>query len=235
MHEGSEGFNWLNQIPALEHLPNHLVMAVGIAVLVLILGMVATLKLKSAGDSTVPEATLTYRNFFDIVAERLYGLCENVMGEHAAEQFFPVIATLFIFIFSCNLIGLVPGLLPPTENMNVTLAAGIFVFLYYNYHGLRANGLAYLKHFMGPVWYLAPLMLVIELVSHIFRPVSLALRLRGNMMGDHAVLGVFLSLVPYQLIPVIFYGLGVFVSFIQAFVFCLLTMVYINLSIAHDH
>lgn len=234
MHGEHEAFSWLSQIPALAHYPNHLVMAVVVAVLLTVLGAVATLRLKAAGDVTIPDGTLTFRNFFEILAEKLYELCENVMGEHAAEEFFPVIATLFIFIFTCNLFGLIPGFLPPTDNINVTLAAGLFVFLYYNFHGLKKNGLSYLKHFMGPVWYLAPLMFVIEVVSHLFRPVSLALRLRGNMMGDHAVLGVFLSLVPY-LVPVIFYALGVFVSFIQAFVFCLLTMVYINLSIAHDH
>lgn len=234
MHGEHESFTWLSLIPGLEHVPNHLIMAVILSVLLVVLGSVATLKLRAAGDATVPEGKLTYRNFFEILAEKLYALCENVMGEHAAEEYFPVIATLFIFIFTCNLAGLIPGFLPPTDNINVTLAAGFFVFLYYNFHGLKHNGIGYLKHFMGPVWYLAPLMFVIEVVSHLFRPVSLALRLRGNMMGDHAVLGVFLSLVPYG-IPVIFYALGVFVAFIQAFVFCLLTMVYINLSIAHDH
>ncbi|MBI3543733.1 MAG: F0F1 ATP synthase subunit A [Deltaproteobacteria bacterium] len=209
-------------------------MAVILCVLLVVTGAIATIKLKAVKDPTVPAGKLTYLNFFEILAEKLYALCVDVMGEHAAEEYFPVIGTLFIFIFTCNLSGLIPGFLPPTDNINVTLAAGTFVFLYYNFHGLKHNGLAYLKHFMGPVWYLAPLMFVIEVVSHFFRPVSLALRLRGNMMGDHAVLGVFLSLVPY-LVPVIFYALGVFVAFIQAFVFCLLTMVYINLSIAHDH
>lgn len=233
MHE-HESFTWLSLVPGLREMPNHIVMAVTIAVLVVALGAVATIKLRAFGDATVPESKLTFRNFFDLLAEKLFGLCVDVMGEHAAEQFFPVIATLFIFIFACNLIGLVPGFLPPTDNINVTLAAGFFVFLYYNFHGFKSNGLGYLKHFMGPVWWLAPLMLIIEVVSHMFRPVSLALRLRGNMMGDHAVLGVFLSLVPV-LVPVIFYALGVFVAFVQAFVFCLLTMVYINLSTAHDH
>ena len=94
--------------------------------------------------------------------------------------------------------------------------------------------MGYLKHFLGPVLWLAPLLLVIEIATHVFRPISLALRLRGNIMGDHVVLGVFSNLVPY-LLPVIFYGLGVFVAFVQAFVFCLMTMVYISLSTAHDH
>lgn len=232
MH-GHESFTWLSKIPGLEHVPNHLVAGVMVGVLLMVCGMIATMKMKAAGDVTIPEGRLTFRNLFEIIAEKLYALCEDVMGEHAAEQYFPVIGTLFMFIFTSNFLGLIPGFLPPTDNMNVTLATGAFVFIYYNWRGIRENGLGYIKHFFGPVWYLAPLMFVIEIVSHVFRPVSLALRLRGNMMGDHAVLGVFLSLVPYG-IPVIFYALGFFVAFVQAFVFCLLTMVYINLATAHD-
>jgi F-type H+-transporting ATPase subunit a len=235
MHGEHEAFTLLSLVPGLEHYPNHVVMSVVVGVLLVVMGAVATLKLKAAGDTAlIPDGTLTFRNFFELIAEQLFALCESVMGEHEAEEYFPVIATLFVFIFTCNFVGLIPGFLPPTDNINVTLAAGLFVFFYYNYQGFRKNGISYIKHFFGPVWYLAPLMLIIELVSHVFRPLSLALRLRGNMMGDHAVLGVFLGLVPYG-IPVIFYALGVFVAFVQAFVFCLLTMVYINLSIAHDH
>ena len=173
--------------------------------------------------------------FFEILAESLYNLTESVIGHHDTPTYFPVIGTLFVFIFFSNLLGLIPGIIPPTENLNTTLGLGVFVFVYYNMAGVRANGLmAYFKHFLGPVMWLAPLMLVIELASHIFRPLSLALRLRGNIMGDHVVLHVFSGLVPY-LLPVVFYGLGVFVAFIQAFVFCLMTMVYISLSTAHDH
>lgn len=234
MHGEHESFNWLSQIPVLKDYPNHLVMSFIIAGLLILFTLIASLKLKAAKNAVVPDATLTYKNFFEVIAEKIYGLCESVMGEHAAEEYFSVVVTLFVFIFTCNFVGLIPGFLPPTDNINVTFAAGFFVFLYYNIQGFKKNGLGYIKHFFGPLWYLAPLMFVIEVISHLSRPLSLALRLRGNMMGDHAVLGVFLSLVPYG-IPVIFYGLGVFVSFIQAFVFCLLTMVYINLSTAHDH
>jgi F-type H+-transporting ATPase subunit a len=182
----------------------------------------------------IPESKLTFRNFFEIIAENLYKLTEMVMGEHDAAYYFPAIGTMFLFIFTSNLVGLIPGFLPPTDNLNTTLALGIFVFVYYNYIGLKTHGIAYLKHFLGPLLWLAPLMLVIEIASHVFRPISLAFRLRGNIMGDHVVLHVFSDLVPV-LLPVVFYGLGVFVAFIQAFVFCLMTMVYISLSTAHDH
>jgi F-type H+-transporting ATPase subunit a len=208
-----------------------------IGVLLIVTTFVAAAQMKrvvAKDGGLVPDAKMTYKNFFEILAEKLYGLTESVIGHHDAPLYFPVIGSLFVFIFTCNLIGLIPGLLPPTDNMNTTLALGIFVFLYYNYVGLRANGIGYLKHFLGPMLWLAPLMLIIELASHIFRPLSLALRLRGNIMGDHVVLSVFSGLVPY-LLPVIFYGIGVFVAFIQAFVFVLMTMVYISLSTAHDH
>lgn len=234
MHEHHEPFTWFKLIPPLADIPSHVVTAVVIAIILVVGGTFATLRMRASKNALIPDSKITVKNFFEIVAEALLGFCKSVMNEHDAETYFPVIGTLFIFIFTSNIIGLVPGFLPPTDNINTTLAAGLFVFLFYNIQGLKANGLAYLKHFLGPVWYLAPLMLVIEIVSHLFRPLSLALRLRGNINGDHVVLHVFTGLTPY-VVPVIFYGMGVFVSFIQAFVFCLLTMVYISLSTAHDH
>jgi len=237
MHN-DHGFSWLSLIPGLEHAPIHVAVAVMIALILVVTTWVAGNQVKAAmnapGGGLIPESKLTYRNFFEIIAESLYKLTESVIGHHDAPTYYPLIGSLFVFIFSCNVIGLIPGFLPPTDNMNTTLALGVFVFLYYNFAGLRANGLGYLKHFFGPVLLLGPLMFIIELASHVFRPISLALRLRGNIMGDHIVLGIFSDLVPY-LIPVIFYGIGAFVAFIQAFVFCLMTMVYISLSTAHDH
>ena len=224
--------------PALEHVANHVVMAVIVSVALMGATLVAGVQLKramaSADGALIPASRWTFRNFFEVIAESLYKLTESVLGHHDAPHYFPIVGSLFLFIFVSNLIGLVPGFLPPTDNLNTTLALGAFVFIYYNYVGLRVNGLAYLKHFLGPVLWLAPLMLVIEIASHVFRPLSLALRLRGNIMGDHVVLGVFSDLVPLVL-PVVFYGLGIFVAFVQAFVFCLMTMVYISMSTAHDH
>lgn len=231
------GFNWLDLLNVPHHY-NHVVMASVIAVALVISTAIARGQLMramaSAEGGLVPDSTWTFKNFFEIIAESLYKLTETVIGHHNAPTYYPVVGTLFVFVFVSNLIGLIPGLLPPTDNLNTTLALGAFVFLYYNYAGVRENGMAYFKHFMGPILWLSPLMLIIEIVSHLFRPISLALRLRGNIMGDHIVLGVFSSLVPYVL-PVVFYGLGVFVAFIQAFVFCLMTMVYISLSTSHEH
>jgi F-type H+-transporting ATPase subunit a len=234
MQEHHEGFDWVHHIPALEGVESHVVMATFVAVMLIVTGGIAALLVKKSKNPVVPDSVLSFKNFFEILAEKLFGFCESILGQHDAEKFFPVISSLFLFIFASNLFGLIPGFVPPTDNINTTLALGLFVYLYYNFQGLKENGLAYLKHFMGPVLFLAPLMIFLELVSHLARPLSLALRLRGNMMGDHAVLGVFLSITPY-VIPVIFYVLGLFVAFVQAYVFCLLTMVYISLSTAHDH
>lgn len=230
-------FNWLD-LAGVPEAYNHVVMAGAVALVTIACMAVARMQLNRAMATSegalVPDSHWSFRNFFEIIAESLYKLTESVIGHHDAPIYYPIIGTLFVFIFVSNLLGLIPGLLPPTDNLNTTLALGSFVFIYYNYAGLRAHGIAYLKHFLGPVLWLAPLMLIIELASHIFRPLSLALRLRGNIMGDHVVLHVFSGLVPY-LLPVVFYGLGVFVAFIQAFVFCLMTMVYISLSTSHDH
>jgi F-type H+-transporting ATPase subunit a len=237
MHE-EHGFSFLSQLPFFSDLPNHVGMTLLVCGLLIVTTLIARGQLLRVMQGTngglVPDSKLTYRNFFEIIADSLYKLTESVIGHEETPTFYPIIGTLFIFIFASNLLGLIPGFQPATDNMNTTLALGVFVFLYYNYAGFKAHGVGYLKHFLGPVIGLAPLMLVIELASHLFRPLSLALRLRGNIMGDHIVLGVFSGLVPY-LLPVIFYGLGVFVAFMQAFVFCLMTMVYISLSTSHDH
>lgn len=238
MH-GTQGFNLLLLFPFLRDLPAPVSTSVLVAALLIIFMSIARLQLnrvmKSSSDGgLVPDGSLTYRNFFEILAEGLFKLTQSVLGEDEAPHFFPMIGSLFVFILFSNLMGLLPFIPPSTGDMNMTLALGVFVFLYYHYVGFKVHGLRYLKHFLGPVIWLAPLMLVIELASHFFRPLSLALRLRGNMMGDHIILGIFSDLVPLFL-PVIFYGLGLFVSVMQAFVFCLMTMVYISLSTSHDH
>jgi len=244
MHEtasnSEHGFNWLSLIFSGEdiHHYGHVIMTIAVMGLILIGAIFARIQLNKAmkreDKGLIPDSKLTFRNFYDILAEKLYGLAESVMGKHNAELYFPIVGVLFFYIFTSNLIGMIPGLLPPTDNLNTTFALGAFVFLYYNYVGIKTSGMAYFKHFLGPVLWLSPLILVVEIASHVFRPISLGLRLRGNIMGDHVVLGIFNSLTPY-VVPVVFYGIGLFVCLIQAFVFCLMTMVYISLSATHDH
>lgn len=250
MHD-DHGFLFWSLIPGLDHAPTHVVSAIFVAILLLVFTWIARLQLnraiQGAEQGLIPEDRLTYRNFFEIIAEKLYAFVRNIIGEHGAATYFPLVGSLFLFIFASNVLGLIPGFLPPTDNLNTTLALGLFVFIYYNYLGLKSNGFNYLAHFVGPKLTKNPLLMValiptyhllmlgIELVSHAVRPMSLGLRLRGNIMGDHMVLNIFNDLAGQFMMSTIFYGLGVFVCFIQAFVFCLLTMVYISLSTAHDH
>ncbi|MGE0614791.1 MAG: F0F1 ATP synthase subunit A [Bacteriovoracia bacterium] len=237
MHD-NHGFLWFHQIPFLAGLPIHVVSALFVGVMLIAVTWIARLQLKRSMQSVdgglVPAPRWTFLNFFEIMAEKLYSFAEGILGEHQTKRFYPFIGSLFLFIFISNLLGLLPGFRPPTDDLNTTVALGTIVFVYYNYLGFKENGMAYLKHFMGPVWWIAPMIFLIEVISHFVRPISLGLRLRGNIFGDHMVLSVFSELTPY-IVPTIFYGLGAFVCFIQAFVFTILTMVYISLSTAHDH
>lgn len=230
------GFTFLGQIAHSLHIPEHVVTFLFIGSIVLAIGLLYRIKISSVEDLVIPSPKITYVNFVEGFGSFIYNLAKATMGEKQAKQYFGVVAMLFLFIFLSNSIGLIPGFLPPTDNINTTLALGTFVFIYYNVMGVKEQGLVgHIKHFMGPVWYLAPLIFIIELISHGVRPVSLALRLRGNMFGDHLVLSIFSDLAPL-IVPVVFLFIGLFVCFMQAFVFTLLSMVYIGLATAHhDH
>lgn len=201
--------------------------------MIAVLSLVAYAVVGKPEEALIPKKGISIRSIFELVVESLTSLVESVMGPHN-ERMVPIVGSLFIYILLNNLLGLFPGFSPATDNLNTTLSCGILVFVLYNVEGLRAHGLPYLKHFLGPVWWLAWLMLPIELISHLVRPMSLGLRLFGNMTGDHTVLSIFLNLTPWG-VPMVFYLLGMFVCFVQAFVFSLLSMVYISLATAHDH
>jgi F-type H+-transporting ATPase subunit a len=187
-----------------------------------------------SGDAgLVPPPRFGLRNLFEMLADTVYGLMEGLLGPTETKRYLPLIGSFFFFILFANLMALIPGFFPPTATLKTTIALALTVFVLTHVFGLRAHGLAYLKHFLGPVWWLAPLMLPIELVSHIARPVSLALRLVGNIMADHKVGAVFFGLVPL-LVPVPFLVMGVLVSLVQAVVFSLLATIYISTAIAHE-
>jgi F-type H+-transporting ATPase subunit a len=217
----------------------HVIMAAVAVAIIAILALIARRKYASKESAMIPEGKFSIRNAFEVIFDATLGMMSDMMGKENARRYFPLIAALAVFILVSNLMGLVPGLAPPTSNLNTTLACSAVVFITYNIAGIRAHGMGYLKHFLGPVWFIAPLMLIIELVGHAFRPVSLAVRLAGNMTGDHMVLGVFgdmaasLFSVPF-LLPVPFLFLGLLVSLIQTLVFCLLTTIYISLAVSHD-
>ncbi len=231
------GLNWIqerfvnpeNHEPAL-HVSN----AILITAIILVLAVMARSKLKERienDDDLVPDGKLTVRNLMEIMVSGVLKIMEDSMG-HVAPRFLYLVGSLAFFILFCNLSGLVPGFAPPTDNLNTTLACALVVFVMYNFYGFKEHGLAYLKHFMGPFWWLAWLMVPIEIISHLARPMSLSLRLFGNIMGDHKVAAIFFMLAPVA-VPVFTSVLGLFVSFVQTFVFMLLTMVYISGAIEH--
>ena len=183
-------------------------------------------------DALVPDTTLSPRNAMEILIEALYDLVESTMSRADARIFFPFLGTLFIYILVSNLLGLVPGFLPATSCVSNNLAMALIVFVTFNIAGLWKNGLTYVKHLGGPILALAWFFFCIETIGLFVRPLSLTLRLAGNMFGDHTVFGIMSVRVP-AVLPSILLGLGAFVSFIQALVFMLLTTVYIGLAVAH--
>ena len=190
--------------------------------------------IKSKDQGLVPPRKMNLRNFFEYTAESVYGMVEGAMGEHHAKKFFPLIGALWMFILFGNLIGLIPGFVTPNDTLKTNVGIAVMVFLLTHYYGIKEHGVVnYFKHFMGPSIALAPLIFPIELISHIARPLSLSVRLLGNMMADHKVVMSFFALVPI-LVPIPFMLLGLLVCLIQALVFCTLTMVYIGMAMEHE-
>jgi F-type H+-transporting ATPase subunit a len=149
--------------------------------------------------------------------------------------FFPFIATIFLYILICNLLGLVPGFFSPTANLNTTLSLAICTFVLTHIIGIKFHGIKYIRHFLGPVWALAPLMLIIELIGHFARVMSLSIRLFGNIFGKEKVLGILFALAGFALAPLPILFLGILVSFIQAVVFTLLSIVYFAGAMEEAH
>ena len=177
----------------------------------------------------------TVQSVVELLIEGIKNLVEETMGHHG-KKYFPFVATLGIYILISNILGLIPGLLPPTANLNTTAGLAIIVFAATHIIGIKEHGLGYVKHFVGPVWWLTPLMIPIEVISHIVRPVSLSLRLFGNIMGHELIVGVLLMLMPLAY-PLLAFStvIGVLVVFIQAFVFSLLSMMYIGGALEGAH
>ena len=165
----------------------------------------------------------------EFIADQAHG----VMG-HGYERYIPYAVTIGFFILLGNLLGLIPGFESPTANPTVPLGCALLTFVYYHYHGLRVHRHHYIKQFIGPVWALAPLMLLIEVVSHFARILSLTVRLYANMFAGDMVTLAFFSLVPV-LVPVVFLGLHLFVSLVQTFIFVMLTLVYLGMAVSEEH
>jgi len=229
------GFNWYSYfIPAVES--EQMLAICGsltVAFALVAFALAVSSKLAKRREQLVPDSKITLLNIAEVYYEFIEDMVENVIGHHG-KGYIPLIGTIFLFIFTSNMVGVVPGLYAPTTNYNMVLALSLFVFVIYNAFGLIENGLGYLKHFMGPMLFLAPAFFAVEIISHLARPLSLTIRLRTNMFADHQVLSVFSNLAPLG-VPVAFYGMGVFVSLVQAYVFTLLTTIYIGLAVSHDH
>ncbi len=174
-----------------------------------------------------------FQNVMEVIVDGFDNLLTETMGPEG-RPFFPLIATLGLYILTSNLLGLIPGFESPTSNLNTTASMALVVFVMTHVVGIRMHGFKYVKHFLGPIWWLAPLMLVLELISHFARIISLSVRLFGNIMGEDKVLAVVVLLVPF-LVPLPVFVLMIFTSFIQTIVFMLLAMMYIAGAMAEAH
>lgn len=209
-------------------------------------GLVVRRQIAVAGGGVVPDEGVTLRNVFEVIVGGLVGLARDTMGaEH--RRYFSVVGTIFFFVLIGNLMNLVPGVGGPTADINTTAAWALISFGVYNYVGVRTHGVWYVNQFLGPsffdvniggrkihvrllFWFFGPL----EFVLHLARILTLSIRLLANMFADHTVVTVWLALVPIA-IPAIFMGLGLLVAVLQAFVFSLLTMIYIGQALAEPH
>ncbi len=210
-----------------EPIPNYLAMQVLVALI--IVGVFVLLRLRLSWDR--PGGL---QHIFEVAVDLMKQQAEEVAGHHG-KHFIPMVLTLGIFILFCNLIGLIPSLLSPTANIEVTLGCALVAFSYYHFEGARHQGVwKYIKHFGGPIWWLSPLMFPIEIVSHLGRPLSLSVRLFANIFAGDLITFIFFTLVPIG-VPMIFLGLHTFVSFLQAYIFMLLTLVYLSGAVSEEH
>jgi F-type H+-transporting ATPase subunit a len=208
------------------HIPPHITYAWVVSLILLGLGLLASRQI-----SLVPKGA---QNVFELIVGGLEEFMVEVTGEEG-RAFFPYIACVFLFIMFCNLIGLIPGFLSPTSNINTTLALALCTFAYTHFLGVKYHGVKYIKHFLGPIPALAPLFFPIEVIGHFARVLSLTLRLFGNIMGEDLVLMILLFLAGMFLAPLPMMFLAVFTSVVQAFVFTLLSMMYFAGSMEHAH
>lgn len=207
------------------HYP-HVLNSWAIMILLVVLGKLATSNLQ-----LVPSGV---QNVFEPIVGGLENFMIETTGE-AGRPYFPLICTLFLYIFIGNLFGLIPGLLSPTANLNTTASMAIVVFITFQAIGIRKHGFHYVKHFMGPVWWLAPLMIPIEVVGHLARVMSLSFRLFGNLMAEDLVMIILIGLAGKFFAPFPMFFLFMFNAFVQAFIFTMLTIMYITGSLEEAH
>ncbi len=246
-------FTWHELVsePWYHLVPEHTFFALIAAVALLVFAVLARRALRRAADPLIPVESLGVRNIAELLVQLIITQSDAVIGKKG-RKYVPFFGTFFFFILLANLFGLLPGFAPPTGNLNTTIGLALVSFIGYNVIGLREQGISYARHFLGPMTTLPaksiigkllflPLLLfsvgfffILEAFSHAFRPVSLSLRLFGNIMGDHKVIEAFINLTGV-VVPVAFYFLGALVAVIQAFVFTLLSMIYVSMALSHGH
>jgi F-type H+-transporting ATPase subunit a len=203
--------------------------------ILIVFGFIARAALARAADPAVPDEGISTRSVAEVAVEWFDSFTRDVLETHHYRRWVPFFGTLFFFILVANFFGLIPGMEPPTGDSDLTFGLGVIVFIYFIYQGLSHGAGAYLRNdLIGPVWWLAPLMIPINLADNIFRPFSLGIRLYANMFADHTVLGIFTGLTKL-LIPLAFYALGSIVCVIQAIIFVVLAMSYVRLATSHGH
>ena len=204
----------------------HVVYSWVVMAFLMILGVIAAKNI-----SMVPAKM---QNLFEVIISGI----EEFMVENTGEEgrwLFPLAATVFIYVFVGNMAGLIPGFFPPTASINTTLSCALVVVVFTHVIGIKYHGVKYIKHFLGPVWWRSPLIFVIEIIGHLARILSLTFRLFGNMMGHEIVLAILFALAGASLAPLPIMALGIFVAFVQAFVFFLLSVIYFTGAMEHAH
>ncbi|MEE4272693.1 MAG: F0F1 ATP synthase subunit A [Thermoanaerobaculales bacterium] len=208
-------------------LPDNAIMSILVVLFIALLVIPISRKLSVEKPSKV-------QSMFETLVTGLEDLIDDVVGHGQGKRFLPIICALAFFIFIGNIFGLFYFVQPPTADASTTFALSITAFLFYNIIGIKDNGvLKYAKHFLGPVMFLAPLMLIIELISHAARILSLAIRLFGNISGEHTATAIFFGMFPF-ILPWPMMCLGIFGAFLQAFIFIMLTMAYLNGAVGHE-
>ena len=208
------------------HAYPHVIYSWFVILLLIIFAVLATRKIEM-----IPTKA---QNFFELVISGMEEFMVDITGEEG-RWFFPIIATLFIYIATCNLLGLVPGFYPPTASINTTVSCAIPVFVFTHFIGVKYHGIKYVKHFLGPVWWLIPIILPIEIIGHLARVLSLSFRLFGNITGHELVLAILFMLAGAFFAPLPIMAMGIFVAFVQAFVFFLLSIMYFSSAMEEAH
>ncbi len=208
------------------HAYPHIVYSWVVMIMLIVLGFIAA---KSV--SLVPAKV---QNVMEIIISALEEFTIDITGEEG-RWLFPLLATIFLYIFTCNIIGLIPGFYPPTASLNTTLSCALVVVPFTHVIGIKYHGVKYIKHFLGPVWWMVPLIFPIEIIGHLARILSLTFRLMGNMMGHELVAGILFGLAGAFFAPLPIMVLGIFVALVQAFVFYLLSVMYFTGALEHAH